>query len=131
MQSSDASFGDMGINGARKITAVGVSRERVALLVAVVERAGVELIGDVVVSIADGADASDTALDVAIVGAPVSAARGRALPPRAVCIGEVGLGCELRGGKNIEARLALTERLGLVVVRSRGASLVAAIEALL
>jgi hypothetical protein len=39
------------------------------------------------------------------------------------------MGAELRGGKNVEARLALAARLGLVLVGQRGASLAASIEA--
>ncbi|MEE4295653.1 MAG: DNA repair protein RadA [Wenzhouxiangella sp.] len=87
--------------------AVGIDQNRLALLLAVMNRhAGIQ-IGDqdVFVSVAGGIRVSETASDLAIAMALKSSLRETPLPKGLIAFGEVGLSGELRPVYNGEERL--------------------------
>jgi len=92
----------------------GASLSRVAFLVAVLDRrAGVRVDGrDTYVSVAGGARVSEPAADLAICLAIASSVCGQPVPPDVVCLGEIGLGGELRRVGSMSKRLAEARRLG-------------------
>jgi DNA repair protein RadA/Sms len=96
----------------RKVT--GVDRNRVPMLLAVLDRRGGLQLGghDVFVNAAGGVQVTEPAADLGIALAIASSFTDRALAPRATFIGEVGLGGEIRTVSRPEARLAEAARLG-------------------
>jgi DNA repair protein RadA/Sms len=79
-------------------TANGVDGNRIALLVAVMEkRMGLNLSGqDIYVNVVGGLRIEEPALDLGIVAAVTSSLRNRPIAPTTVVFGEVGLGGEVR-----------------------------------
>jgi DNA repair protein RadA/Sms len=100
--------------GAPQRVANGFDRQRLALLLAVLEkRAGVPFgTLDVFVNVAGGARLAEPAADMAVAIALASSALDRAVPERAVFAGEVGLGGEIRPIGLSERRLGEAARLG-------------------
>ena len=83
--------------GSPRRVAIGVDGSRLALLLAVLEGAGVALASrEVFVSCAGGLEVTEPSADLAIVAALASSARGRALPEGSVWFGEIGLLGEVR-----------------------------------
>jgi DNA repair protein RadA/Sms len=94
-------------------TAVGVERNRLSMILAVLGRCGLELGDrDVFVSIAGGVRVSETAADLAVAVALHSSATGRIVPADLLVFGEVGLVGELRGVSGSASRLREAERHG-------------------
>lgn len=94
-------------------TAVGIERNRLAMLLAVLSRFGLDLSDrDVFVSIAGGVRVQETAIDLAIAVALHASALGRVVPPDLLLFGEVGLVGELRGVSSPLARIREAERHG-------------------
>ncbi len=85
------------LSNPRRITAAGVSVERVRVLASVAEREGVIVAGDLVLR-SYPETSSAPGLDAAIVAALVSAAQGRALPAGIAFAGEIGLDGGVRAG---------------------------------
>jgi DNA repair protein RadA/Sms len=100
--------------GAPQRVANGIDRQRLALLLAVLEkRAGLPFGQlDVFVNVVGGVRIAETASDLGIVAALASSIADRALPHDAVFIGEVGLSGELRTVSQIERRLGEAARMG-------------------
>ncbi len=100
--------------GTPRRTALGVDPNRVALLAAVLEKkVGLEILScDLFVNVAGGLTLDDPAADLAVVAALASSFRDRALGPRTLVLGEVGLAGEVRAVTQPEARLAEAARLG-------------------
>jgi DNA repair protein RadA/Sms len=100
--------------GAAQRVSTGYDRQRLALLLAVLEqRAGMpfgEL--DVFLNVVGGVRLVETAADVAVAAALMSAVTSREVVPTAVFVGEVGLGGELRAVSQIERRIAEATRMG-------------------
>lgn len=95
-------------------TTVGVDRGRLAMLLAVLARAGLDLGDrDVFVSVAGGMRVEEPAADLAITLALWSSAMGVPLPANALAFGEVGLVGEVRGVGMPGARMKEAERHGL------------------
>lgn len=92
----------------------GFDARRLALLLAVLDRrAGVHVSGgDVFVNVVGGLQITEPAADAAVVAAIVSAARDQPVDAVTVCVGEVGLGGELRSVAGLERRLAEAARMG-------------------
>jgi DNA repair protein RadA/Sms len=101
--------------GAAKRKVSGVSSDRVAMIIAVLEkRAEMRLAADdVFVNIAGGVKIAEPAVDLAIALAIASAHMNRPLPPGSMAIGELGLGGEVRMVPQLEHRLREASRLGL------------------
>lgn len=94
-------------------TAVGVDRGRLAMLLAVLGKAGLDLSDrDVFVSVAGGVKVVEPAADLAIAVALHSSALDRPVPPDLLVFGEVGLVGELRGVSSPQLRLREAERHG-------------------
>jgi DNA repair protein RadA/Sms len=101
------------IAGSPRRVAIGVDSGRLALLLAVLERAGVPLSGrEVFVSCAGGLEVTEPAADLAIVAALVSSARGEPLPASSVFFGEIGLLGEVRRVPAASSRIREAAALG-------------------
>jgi DNA repair protein RadA/Sms len=102
------------IGAARRKTS-GVSADRVAMIIAVLEkRAEMRLAADdVFVNIAGGVKTPEPAIDLAIALAIASAHQNRPLPPGTMAVGELGLGGEIRTVPQLESRLREAARLGV------------------
>lgn len=81
-----------------KRLAQGVDQNRLALLLAVLQRHGNQALGDedVFVNVVGGLRINETAVDLPILLAILSSYRDRACAERLVCFGEIGLAGELR-----------------------------------
>jgi DNA repair protein RadA/Sms len=94
-------------------TTVGLDRGRLAMLLAVLGKMGLDLSDrDVFVSVAGGVRVQEPAADLAIAAAIASSARGQALPATRLWFGEVGLVGELRGVSQPQARVREAARHG-------------------
>jgi DNA repair protein RadA/Sms len=100
--------------GAPQRVVTGFDRQRLALLLAVLEQRAALPFGqlDVFLNVVGGVQIDETAGDLAVVAALTSAVLNRELPPTAVFVGEVGLGGELRAVSQIERRLMEAARMG-------------------
>jgi len=94
--------------------ASGVDRNRVPMLLAVLDRRGGLQLGgqDVFVNAAGGVRVEEPAADLGITLAIASSFTDKPLAPRAVFVGEVGLGGEVRAVTQVEARVSEAARLG-------------------
>ncbi|MCH9693922.1 MAG: DNA repair protein RadA [Gammaproteobacteria bacterium] len=99
---------DSNSNYAKRL-AQGVDQNRLALLLAVLQRHGSLSVTDedVFVNVVGGLRIAETAVDLPTLLAIVSSFRDRAAPERLVCFGEIGLAGEIRpvrfGGERIKA----------------------------
>jgi DNA repair protein RadA/Sms len=100
--------------GTPQRVSTGFDSRRLALLLAVLDkRAGLSFAQlDVFVNVVGGLRMIEPAGDLAIATALASSVYDRALPPDAVCIGEIGLGGEIRPVGQLDRRLAEAEQLG-------------------
>ena len=101
--------------GAAKRKTSGVSADRVAMIMAVLEkRAELRLAADdVFVNIAGGVKVIEPAVDLAIALAIASAHMNRPIAAGTLAVGELGLGGEIRSVPQLELRLREASRLGL------------------
>ncbi|MDP9174065.1 MAG: DNA repair protein RadA [Planctomycetota bacterium] len=101
--------------GAAKRKTSGLSADRVAMIIAVLEkRAEMRLAADdVFVNVAGGVKTLEPAVDLAVALAIASAHLNRPLAPGTLAIGELGLGGEIRSVPQIELRLREAARLGV------------------
>ena len=99
-------------------TAAGVDRQRIALLLAVLQkRVGLDIgDSDVFVNIAGGLRVDEPGIDLGTAIAITSSHRDIAIDSRTVVIGEVGLGGEVRAVAHIEKRLLEAAKLGFKCV---------------
>jgi DNA repair protein RadA/Sms len=95
-------------------TTIGVDHNRVALLVAVLEKKlGVKLFNqDIFVNVAGGVHLDEPAVDLGIIAAVASSHEEKAVDPQTVLFGEVGLAGEIRGIAQAESRVKEAGRLG-------------------
>lgn len=100
--------------GAAKRKTSGVSPDRVAMIIAVLEkRCDLRLAADdVFVNIAGGVKIVEPAIDLSIALAIASAHLNRPLAAGTLALGELGLGGEIRSVPQIEYRLKEAARLG-------------------
>ncbi len=101
--------------GAARRKVSGVSSDRVAMIIAVLEkRAELRLAAeDVFVNIAGGVKVAEPAVDLAIALAIASAHMNRPLLPGSFVLGDLGLGGEVRSVPQLEVRLREAARLGI------------------
>ncbi len=116
--------GESGAFGRR--TTLGVDANRVALLLAILERrVGIDVARrDVFANVAGGVRLAEPAIDLALVAALASSALGRPIDQLTVVFGEVGLAGEVRAVGGVEARLVEVASLGFKRVLLPEASLV-------
>jgi DNA repair protein RadA/Sms len=100
--------------GAPQRVSTGFDRQRLALLLAVLEKRGGISFGqlDVFLNVVGGVRLVETAGDLAVAAALASSVFDREIPGDAVFLGEIGLGGELRAVGQIERRLAEAARMG-------------------
>ena len=96
-------------------TANGFDQRRMSLLIAVLEkRGGISFAGqDVYLNVAGGLKISDPAADLAVIAALSSSIKDQPIKKRAVFIGEVGLGGEIRSVRYREQRIREAEKMGI------------------
>ena len=94
--------------------ATGIDRNRLAMLLAVMEkRCGLNLVSDdVFVNVAGGLTVEEPAADLAIAAAIYSSVRNRAIDPHTAFFGEVGLAGEVRGVPHTAMRVKEAAQLG-------------------
>ena len=104
--------------GLPRRTVNGTDPQRLALLLAVLQkRAGISTgQHDVYVNLVGGLKVREPATDLAVAAAVASALRDTPIDQRTVCVGELGLGGELRRVQRIGPRLREAERLGFTRV---------------
>ena len=100
--------------GVPQRVATGFDRQRLALLLAVLEKRAAVPSGqfDVFVNVAGGARLAEPAGDLAVVVALASSVAEQDVPARTVFIGEVGLGGEIRNVGQMERRIGEALRSG-------------------
>lgn len=100
--------------GSPRRTTNGVSRDRVSMILAVLEkRVGLSLANqDVYINVAGGIKIEEPAADMAIALAIASNFKEMPVDPKAVFLGEIGLSGEVRGCSQIDKRLKEAARLG-------------------
>ena len=94
--------------------AAGINPKKLSLLLAVMERHSGVMLGDhdIFVNVAGGLAIAEPAADLATAAAILSSFRNRPLRQGLACIGEIGLGGEVRPVNNVSARLRELQRLG-------------------
>lgn len=103
-----------GAYGTARRTASGLDHNRLALLLAVLEkRAGFDVSGeDVFLNLAGGLVVNEPAADLGVVAAVASSLRNRAVRPGTAVFGEVGLAGEVRGTTRAGLRVREAAQLG-------------------
>jgi DNA repair protein RadA/Sms len=100
--------------GVPRRTTIGVDHNRLALLVAVLEKkVGLNLAGrDIFLNVAGGMKLNEPAADLGMVAAVASSHLDRSIPPQTMVVGEVGLAGEVRGITQPEVRVREAAKLG-------------------
>src|SRR6266403_565750 len=95
-------------------TTIGVDHNRVALLVAVLEKKmGAKLFDqDIFVNVAGGVHVDEPAVDLGVIAAVASSHKEKSIDAKTVFFGEVGLAGEIRGISQAEARVKESGKLG-------------------
>jgi DNA repair protein RadA/Sms len=94
--------------------ASGINPRKLSLILAVLERHGGVAIGDhdVFFNIAGGLTVAEPAIDLGIAAAILSSQRNKPLRRDLACLGELGLGGEIRPVNNMNGRLKELARMG-------------------
>ncbi len=100
--------------GMPRRTTIGVDHNRLALLVAVLEKkVGLNLSGqDIFMNVAGGVKLNEPAVDLGMVVAVASSHLDKAIDPQTLLLGEVGLAGEVRGITQPEMRIREAAKLG-------------------
>jgi len=100
--------------GTPRRTTIGVDHNRLALLVAVLEKkVGVHLSGmDIFLNAVGGVRLNEPSADLAMIMAVASSHLDKPIDPQTMVIGEVGLAGEVRAVTQPEQRIAEAEKLG-------------------
>ena len=100
--------------GTPRRTVLGLDHQRVALLVAVMEKkVGLNLMNhDIFMNVAGGVKIDEPAVDLAILAAMASSFLDKPISADSLVLGEVGLTGEVRAIGNIEQRLGEAHKLG-------------------
>ncbi len=95
-------------------TILGMDNNRVALLVAVIEKKlGMHLMGhDIFMNVAGGVKVDEPAIDLAIVSAVTSSFLDKSIQDGTLVLGEVGLAGEVRAIGRVETRVAEAKKMG-------------------
>jgi len=100
--------------GTARRTVLGLDPQRVALLVAVMEKKlGLHMVGhDIFMNVAGGVKIDEPAVDLAVLAAIASSFLDKAVANNTLVLGEVGLAGEVRAIGNIGARLSEAHKMG-------------------
>ena len=103
-----------GVYGNAQRVTSGVERQRLSLLLTVLEkRVGLQLTGkDVFVNVPGGILVNEPAADLAVVAAVASSIRNQPILPRVAVFGEVGLAGEIRGVSQAGLRVSEAAQMG-------------------
>ena len=117
-----------GFLGSAKRRATGLDTNRLAMLIAVLEKHGGQRLADqdVFAAAAGGIRVVEPAADLAVALAIAGAHHGRSLEQGTVVLGEIGLTGEIRGVRHLEQRLRELARRGAtqaIVPLSSGGSI--------
>lgn len=95
-------------------TILGIDHNRVALLVAVMEKKlGMHLMGhDIFINVAGGVKINEPAIDMGIVSSIASSFLDRPITKKTIIFGEVGLTGEVRAISHVETRVAEAKKMG-------------------
>jgi len=95
-------------------TILGIDHNRVALLVAIIEKKlGMHLMGhDIFMNVAGGVKIDEPAVDMGIVAAVASSFLDRSIQKNTIVLGEVGLTGEVRAIGHVETRVAEARKMG-------------------
>jgi DNA repair protein RadA/Sms len=100
--------------GTPRRTILGIDHNRVALLVAVMEKKlGMHLMGhDIFINVAGGVKIDEPAVDMGIVSAIASSFIDKPIMKGTIIFGEVGLAGEVRAIGHVETRIAEATKMG-------------------
>ena len=100
--------------GTPRRTILGIDQNRVALLVAVMEKKlGMQLVGlDIFMNVAGGVRIYEPAVDMGIIAAVASSFLDKPIPDSILVLGEVGLTGEVRAVSHIETRVSEAKKMG-------------------
>lgn len=100
--------------GTARRTATGIDYNRVSVLVAMIEkRLGIPIMScDIYLNAAGGLQIAEPASDLAIVAAVLSSFRNRAITPKTLLLGELGLSGEVRPVSQVHMRLREAAAMG-------------------
>ncbi len=100
--------------GTPRRTILGLDANRVALLVAVLEKKiGLQLMGhDLFMNVAGGVKIDEPAVDLAIIAAVASSFIDKPITDNTLILGEVGLTGEVRGIGHVDVRVAEAAKMG-------------------
>lgn len=100
-------------HGFPRRTFQGIDQNRVALLMAVLEKYGIDFSNyDVYVKVAAGARIDEAAADLAVAAALASARLDKALPKDLLLIGELSLTGGVRSAQHVDIRIQEASRMG-------------------
>lgn len=104
--------------GYAKRRAIGVDTDRLELVLAVLERRlGLKLAEyDVFVNVVGGLKVKEPAIDLAVAAAVVSSIKNKAVDPKTVYVGEIGLTGEIRKTRFANRRSKEAERFGFSMI---------------
>ena len=104
--------------GTPRRTILGLDHNRVALLVAVMEKQlGMHLMGhDIFMNVAGGVKLEEPAVDLGAMAAVASSFLDKPIPSGTVVIGEIGLTGEVRAVGNLEQRVQEAKKMGFTRV---------------
>ncbi len=111
--------------GTPRRTILGLEHNRVALLVAVMEKKlGIHLTGhDIFMNVVGGVRVDEPAMDLAIMVAIASSFFDQCLDEATVIVGEVGLTGEVRGVGQMDKRISEAEKLGFTKILAPSSNL--------
>ena len=100
--------------GTARRTVLGLDPQRVALLVAVMEKKlGMHLFGhDIFMNVAGGVKIDEPSVDLAVLAAIASSFLDKPVTGETLVLGEVGLAGEVRAIGNMAARLSEAQKMG-------------------
>ncbi|WP_319407465.1 DNA repair protein RadA [uncultured Desulfosarcina sp.] len=111
--------------GTPRRTILGLDHNRVALLVAVMEKQlGMHLMGhDIFMNVAGGVKIMEPAIDMGIVSAVASSFLDRPIRKDTMVVGEVGLAGEVRAVGNVDIRISEARKMGFTRIVAPAGSL--------
>jgi DNA repair protein RadA/Sms len=111
--------------GTPRRTILGLDHNRVALLVAVMEKQlGMHLMGhDIFMNVAGGVKIMEPAVDMGIVSAIASSFLDRPIRKDTMVVGEVGLAGEVRAVGNVDIRISEARKMGFTRIVTPAGSL--------
>ncbi len=100
--------------GTPRRTILGLDHNRVALIVAVMEKKlGLNLMGqDIFMNVAGGVKVDEPAVDMGIISAVASSFLDKSIDDKTVVLGEVGLTGEVRAISHVDIRVAEIKKMG-------------------